>query len=214
MRERFMEELSRLNVAMIRLGALSEDAIKKANACLQQKSPEQIQETNDIAGQIRDLEREVEQLCMKILLREQPVAGDLRNVSSAMRMIYDMQRIGDQAADIAEISDYIGGNQLLNDLNVGELAEYTKQMVSQSIDSYVEKDLDKAIAAIKEDDKVDESFARIRANLTKTIGDQPQDADSCLDILMASKYFERIGDHAENIARHVYFSLTGSHYEG
>ncbi len=153
---------------------------------------------------------------MRLLLQQQPVASDLRQVSSALKMISDMERIGDQASDIAEISSYISGNGADSRLHIRDMAEATIQMVTRSIDSFVKQDLDIAREVIQYDDVVDDLFCKVKQELIALLGQEPidkQTGEVCIDLLMVAKYFERIGDHATNIAEWVEYSITGVHEE-
>ena len=159
-------------------------------------------------------ERDIEALCMKLLLKQQPVATDLRKVSAALKMITDMERIGDQALDIAEIVETgtileADGGRLL-----GKMAEATMGMVSRSIEAYVEQNLEKAQEVIQSDDVVDELFVQVRERLVDRLEGTGDDNDRILDFLMIAKYYERIGDHATNIAEWVEFSILGRHRNG
>ena len=159
-------------------------------------------------------EREIESLCLKLLLQQQPVAKDLRQISAALKMITDMERIGDQAEDIAEIITFLGGRGAENSNLLREMARSTIKMVTESVDAYVKHDTALADQVIAEDDTVDDYFARVKKDLIKRIAQDPDDGEFALDLLMIAKYFERIGDHATNIAEWVIFSVTGEHKEG
>lgn len=210
MRNRFDEQLEFLNVELIRMGALCEDAISYACRTLMGEInlAEQVYSTDK---EIDQKERDIENLCMRLLLQQQPVAKDLRQVSSALKMISDMERIGDQASDIAEIAGYIQGRQLESNLHIRDMAEATIKMVSQSVDSYVKKDLKIAQDVIRYDDVVDDLFNKVKKELIGLISEDPGNGEFCIDMLMVAKYFERIGDHATNIAEWVEFSITGVH---
>ena len=210
MRNRFDEQLDYLNVQLIRMGALCEEAISYACRTLMGEInlAEQVYSTDK---EIDQKERDIENLCMRLLLQQQPVAKDLRQVSSALKMISDMERIGDQASDIAEISAYVQGRQLESNLHIRDMAEATIKMVSQSVDSYVKKDLKIAQEVIRYDDVVDELFSKVKKELIRLIREDPDNGEFCIDMLMIAKYFERIGDHATNIAEWVEFSITGVH---
>ena len=210
MRNRFDEQLDYLNVQLIRMGALCEEAISYASRTLMGEInlAEQVYSTDK---EIDQKERDIENLCMRLLLQQQPVAKDLRQVSSALKMISDMERIGDQASDIAEISAYVQGRQLESNLHIRDMAEATIKMVSQSVDSYVKKDLKIAQEVIRYDDVVDELFSKVKKELIRLIREDPDNGEFCIDMLMIAKYFERIGDHATNIAEWVEFSITGVH---
>jgi len=210
MRNRFDEQLDYLNVQLIRMGALCEEAISYASRTLMGEInlAEQVYSTDK---EIDQKERDIENLCMRLLLQQQPVAKDLRQVSSALKMISDMERIGDQASDIAEISAYVQGRQLESNLHIRDMAEATIKMVSQSVDSYVKKDLKIAQEVIRYDDVVDELFSKVKKELIRLIREDPDNGEFCVDMLMIAKYFERIGDHATNIAEWVEFTITGVH---
>ena len=148
---------------------------------------------------------------MRMLLQQQPVARDLRTISAALRMISDMERIGDQAADIAEISQYVTENNLLVKVHIAEMSEHAIKMVKDSVDSFVRKDIETVKIVISHDDKVDGLFLQVKSELTKVISETPEKATLCLDLLMIAKYLERIADHAVNIAEWVEYSITGVH---
>ena len=150
---------------------------------------------------------------MKLLLQQQPVAKDLRMISSALKMISDMERIGDQAQDIADMSRFVKVQEIAHKMNIGKMAEATIKMVTESIDSFVKKDLDSAAAVVKYDNVVDDLFLRVKTELPKLLQQDPQNAEYYIDLIMVAKYFERIGDHAENIAQWVEYSITGTHDE-
>lgn len=150
-------------------------------------------------------------MCMRLLLQQQPVAGDLRMISSAMRMISDMERIGDQAADIAEMSVHIPHTEHDSELHIAEMARATIKMVTDSVESFVRGDLELARSVEKYDDVVDELFNRVKSEIITLIAEDRENGETCMDLLMVAKYFERIGDHAVNIAEWVAFSATGQH---
>lgn len=219
MRNRFEEQLGMLNVEMIRMGALCEDAISYASRTLmgELNMQEQVYKTE---REIDQKERDIESLCMRLLLQQQPVAKDLRVVSSALRMISDMERIGDQTSDIAEIcgflNDLLKGQDLESQVHIRGMAEAASKMVTMSVDSFVKKDLDLAQNVIRYDDVVDDLFNKVKGELIELLGRGDRSTDEsefCIDMLMIAKYFERIGDHATNIAEWVEFSITGSHAE-
>lgn len=212
MRNRFDEQLEQLNVELIRMGALCEDAISYASRTLmgERNLAEQVYAVDK---EIDQKERDIENLCMRLLLKQQPVAQDLRKISSALKMISDMERIGDQASDIAEISGYIGEHTVESSLHIRDMADATMRMVTQSIDSFVKKDLEIAQQVIRDDDIVDGLFAKVKKELIGLIGQDSANGEFCVDMLMVAKYFERIGDHATNIAEWVEFSITGTHVQ-
>ena len=215
MRNRFDEQLEQLHVELIRMGALCEDAISFAARTLmgERNLADQVYK---IDHEIDQKEREIEALCMRLLLQQQPVAKDLRQVSSALKMISDMERIGDQASDIAEISSFIRGNEISSCLHIKEMAEATIEMVTRSIDSFVIRDLKIARGVMEYDDVVDELFCKVKGELIDLLGQgnvDQQMSEAYIDLLMVAKYFERIGDHATNIAEWVEYSITGVHEE-
>lgn len=212
MRSRFDEQLELLNVELIRMGALCEDAISYASRTMlgEGNLAEQVYKTD---REIDQKERDIENLCMRLLLKQQPVASDLRLVSSALKMISDMERIGDQASDIAEISSFIQTRDVESNLHIRDMAEATIHMVTQSIDSFVKKDLEIAREVIRYDDVVDDLFNKVKEELIGLIARDSSSGEFCIDMLMIAKYFERIGDHATNIAEWVEFSITGVHKE-
>ena len=157
------------------------------------------------------MERDIEAMCLRLLLQQQPVAGDLRRISAALKMITDMERIGDQAEDIAEIIPYMEGRSGEECAAVGEMAKAAIHMVTRSVDAFVHRDTDLARKVIAYDDVVDDDFDRVKAALIGLIAKNPADGEYALDLLMIAKYFERIGDHAVNIAGWVVFAVTGVH---
>ena len=161
--------------------------------------------------QIDQKERDIENLCMKLLMQQQPVASDLRLISSAMKMISDMERIGDQAADITEIAKYVTESGLNTESHITDMAQATIKMVTDSVESFVKKDSELAKAVLKADETVDDLFDKVKSELIFAIRNEHKDAEALIDLLMIAKYFERIGDHAENIAEWVMYSISGKH---
>lgn len=211
MRNKFDEQLENLNLELIKMGALCEDAITASMKALLDGDNDMIIKTTEIEKEIDDKERYIEALCMKLLLQQQPVASDLRLISSALKMISDMERIGDQAADIAEITKFIKNNNTKSILHIKDMADAAIKMVTDSIDSYVKKDLALAKYVMQYDDVVDRLFAEVRKELIVLVYQNQRYGELCLDILMIAKYLERIGDHAVNIAEWVEYSITGNH---
>lgn len=212
MRNTFQEQLEQLNVELIRMGALCEEAISDATKAYLEGDRELGQQACRLEQEIDNKERDIESQCMKLLLRQQPVARDLRAVSAAMRMISDMERIGDQALDIAEIARDMAPNHLGSRTPMEEMAREAISMVTDSVDSFVRGDLNLAHGVIARDDRVDGLFLQVREELTGLIA-AGEDGSVCLDMLMVAKYFERIGDHACNIAQWVEYALTGQYEE-
>ncbi|MBR4980934.1 MAG: phosphate signaling complex protein PhoU [Lachnospiraceae bacterium] len=213
MRSRFDEQLMLLNKEMIEMGALCEDAIELVAKALETNNAEIYKKVRPISLEIDQKEKDIEARCMKLLLQQQPVARDLRQISAALKMITDMERIGDQAEDIAEIIGYLNGENRNGSVPLQEMAKATIKMVTESIDAYVNKDVALAEAILKEDDIIDEYFMESKRRLIKMVAENPENGEYALDLLMVAKYFERIGDHATNIAEWVIFSVTGVHEE-
>lgn len=210
MREHFEEELSKLSNALVEMGALCEDAISCAVKYLLKNDAQMKKNAAEAEKQIDQKEREIETMCMRLLIQQQPVATDFRMITSALKMISDMERIGDQALDIAEIAEYVT-DDIKSKINIKEMAETTVKMVMNSVDSYVRKDIDIANSVIGLDDTVDTLFDKAKSELINVIRTENENAEGLLDLLMVAKYFERIGDHAENIAEWVIFAVTGNH---
>jgi len=211
MRSRFDEQLALLNTEMIRMGALCEEAIATAAKALIEADLKLAKKTKPIEEEIDAKEREIETLCLKLLLQQQPVARDLRQISAALKMITDMERIGDQAADIAEIIVYLGGRHVDEFMLISDMAHAAISMVTESVDAFVKQDLQIAHSVMAHDDYVDNIFTNIKNSLIAMIKEKPEDGEYAIDLLMIAKYFERIGDHAVNVAEWVEFSVTGVH---
>lgn len=211
MRNRFDEQLTHLNNELITMGALCEEAISGCVKYLIDKDIAMRDNTLEADKQIDQKERDIERLCMKLLMQQQPVATDLRVISSALKMISDMERIGDQASDIAEIVKHIQKNDVESNTHISDMARATIKMVTDSIESFVKKDITLAEAVIRQDDEVDALFDKVKNELIQAIQQSEDNAEALIDLLMIAKYFERIGDHAENIAEWVIYSITGRH---
>ena len=210
MRTSFDEQLALLNRRLIEMGALCEDAISASMRALAEE-PEAAEKTKNIEREIDHAEREIEALCMKLLLQQQPVARDLRAISSALKMISDMERIGDQASDIAEIMRYIADDTVTDATHLTQMAKAASRMVTDSLDSFVRRDLALARQVQDDDDTVDALFDTVKQELVARIRQEPSRGSECLDLLMVAKYLERIGDHAVNVAEWVEYSITGVH---
>ena len=211
MRSRFDEQLYVLNNKMIEMGAECESIIAlSAKALLEGKVSDAIK-AKEQGHKIDQMEREIESICLKLLLQQQPVAKDLRVISAALKMITDMERIGDQAEDIAEIITFLDGRTDNECHDIRVMAEATIKMVTDSIDAYVKQDINLAKSVSEYDDVVDDAFSRVKQTLIKMISENSADGEYAVDLLMIAKYFERIGDHAVNIAEWVEFSVTGVH---
>jgi phosphate transport system regulatory protein PhoU len=215
MRTRFQEQLDLLNTRLIELGVLCEQAIARSMKALLTGDKTLVVDAKKNDKEINQLQRDIEALCMKILIQQQPVAGDLRFISSALKMITDMERIGDQAADIAEIvlkaDDDLSG---FNNHHISTMAEGVIKMVTESVDAFVKHDIQLAKVVIKYDDVIDELFTKIKRDLIQLIANDTIQGDKALDLLMIAKYLERIGDHAENTAESVLYSIRGNKRTG
>ena len=213
MRNRFDQQLYELNREIIEMGAMCEEAIAAAAKALSAGDIELAEKVKANSGAIDQMERDIESRCMKLLLHQQPVAKDLRLISAALKMITDMERIGDQAEDIAEIVTFLNGHTMEGMELIAEMARETIEMVTASVDAFVKKDVGLAQKVINKDDIVDDYFSRVKCDIITMIAENPSDGEFALDLLMISKYFERIGDHATNIAEWVIYSVTGTHKE-
>lgn len=211
MRSRFDEQLGVLNKKMIEMGVECENIIRLSARSLIDGDVKTARKAQEDGHRIDQLERDIESICLKLLLSQQPVATDLRVISAALKMITDMERIGDQAEDIAEIIVSLNKKAGQECHGIRKMAEATIKMVTDSIDAYVRRDVELARAVCDYDDIVDEDFKEIKSTLIGMIADKSVDGEYALDLLMIAKYFERIGDHAVNIAEWVEFSVTGVH---
>ena len=211
MREQFEEQLEELHKEVTEMGNLCEQAISLAASVLLGGNAEEAKKVFGKDALIDRKEREIEDLCMRLFLHQQPVARDLRSVSAALKMVSDMERIGDQASDIAELSHWIKDDSFMNKVSLGEMAKATKQMVVDSVEAFVKNDEDLVKQVIKADDRVDALFDQVKEEIVGLIKEKGIAAKESLDLLMAAKYFERIGDHAVNIAEWVEYSITGVH---
>ena len=212
MRRQFDQQLALLNRELIEMGALCEEVIALAAKALTEGNPALAAQVGPLDTEIDQKERTIESLCLKLLL--QPVARDLRQISAALKMITDMERIGDQAEDISEIVTFLRGRTAEHDDILCQMARATISMVTESVDAYIKHDTIKAEAVLAADDTVDAYFRQVKQALISRIAADPADGEYALDLLMIAKYFERIGDHATNIAEWVIFSITGRHKEG
>lgn len=212
MRNRFDQQLDLLNEHLLGMGALIERSIEKATQALIRQDEQAANEAIGADDEIDQKEQEIEGLCLKLLLQQQPVARDLRLISAALKMITDMERIGDQAADISGIVCYIAGQPYIEELvHLPQMAEAAIRMVKGSLDAYVRKDLTLARKVINMDDEIDGLFAEIKDELIEQIRTDANAGSQAIDLLMIAKYYERIGDHAQNIAEWVEYALTGKH---
>lgn len=212
MRNRFDMQLEELSVKLITMGNLCEKAIANATEALKQGDLELAKLVIREDQEIDQMEKEIETMCLKLLLQQQPVARDLRQISAALKMITDMERIGDQTSDIAEIIISAGMSAVGELKEITAMAEATSQMVHDSVLAYVSKDLSLAYRVMEADDKVDQLFDSVKKQLVSIIAKEHEHiGEKAIDIMMITKYLERIGDHATNIAEWVEFSITGVH---
>ena len=211
MREYFDIELANLNNQLIGMGTLVESAIKNAVEIIANNSSELLDKAREQEELINTSERKIQNHCIRLLLHQAPVAHDLREVSSALKMITDLERIGDQAIDIAEVSQYIKSrNNVINVTHIDEMAAQVSKMVTLAIDAFVKKDVDLAKKVSKNDDVIDELFDKVKKETVEIIQRDKALGEEAIDLMMIAKYLERIGDHAVNIAEWVAFSITGS----
>ena len=212
MRSHFDEQLTQLNNNLIEMGALVERAIARATKALIAQDADTAKAIIDGDLIIDEKEKEIEALCLKLILNQQPVARDLRQISTALKMITDMERIGDQAEDISELCVFLATQEYIKKLeHIPQMAEATIKMVTDSIDAFVKKDLDLAQAVIDYDDVVDDLYVTVKKDLIDLVHTDVKNGEQAFDLLQVAKYYERIGDHAVNIAEWVIFSITGKH---
>ena len=213
MRSRSDEQLTLLSRELIEMGALCEEVISMASRALMDGDATLARRVAPLDSEIDHKERSIESMCLKLLLQQQPVARDLRQISAALKMITDMERIGDQAEDISEIVQFLNGRTVENADLLQEMSRAVIIMVTESVDAYVKHDIMLAEKVVKDDDVVDSCFTTVKSKLIDAIAANPSDGEYALDLMMIAKYFERIGDHAVNIAEWVIFSVTGVHKE-
>ena len=214
MRNRFDEQLIRLNHGLADMGGLMELAIETAVDGLVNQDVEKAKKAMEYEVEIDHEEREIENLCLKLLLQQQPVASDLRLISAALKMITDMERIGDHATDISELTIQLADQPYIMDMgHIQQMAKECILMIIRSLEAFVKKDMELAKAVIAQDDVVDELFIQVKAEILKLLREHLEHGEQAEDLLMVAKYFERIGDHAVNIAEWVIFSITGRHVD-
>ena len=212
MSERFVRQLEELHVGLITMGSLCEKAISLSAKAIQgEGGMTLIGKIFETEKEIDAQEREIENLCMKLLLHEHPVAGDLRSISAALKMISDLERIGDQAADIAELTRFVRLPDGPGRQRIEEMSKAVIRMVTDSVDSFVKRDLELAREVCREDDQVDDLFNQVKKELIGLIAADADSGELWLDLIMVAKYLERIGDHATNVAEWVEYSITGNH---
>ena len=211
---RFEKQLSNLNEQMVQMGSMVEQSIEMAVSALLKQDVEKAEQVIEYAADVSNQERQIESMCMKLLLCQQPVASDLRMISSALKMITDMERIAVQSAEISELTIRMADAPYIKKLeHIQKMAKETILMVVKSIEAFVNRDLTLAQEVIEQDDVVDDLFIKIKQELIYLINENPDNGEQATDLLMIGKYFERIGDHAVNIAQWVTFSITGTHGE-
>lgn len=211
MRESLDTQLEKLNIELIKMGALCEDAISAAVSGMLENDVKILEKVFSIDSDIDKIEKDIEHLCTKLILQQQPVARDLRQITAALKMISDMERIGDQASDIAEMVPYVIGNDNNGETHIEKMAKTVIRMTNESIDSFVKKDLALAEKVINDDDEVDELFLQIKKELIQLVQKDNRNGEYYMDLLMIAKYLERIGDHTTNIAEWVEYTITGKH---
>lgn len=211
MRKTFDSELQELNFEMINMAAAAEDAIDVVTQSLSSSDDEAAKTAIEMTKSMDQMERDIENRCLRLLLQQQPVARDLRQISAALKMISDLERIGDQAADIAELTRYVCLPEDERALHIAEMARAVIRMVTDSIDSFVRRDLELARNVCAADDQVDALFEQVKSELITLIAADAAFGQQGLDLMMVAKYLERIGDHATNVAEWVEYSITGMH---
>lgn len=211
---RFEKQLAALNEQMVQMGSMVEQSIEMAASALVKQDTEKAEQVIEYATDVSNQERQIESACMKLLLCQQPVAKDLRTISSALKMITDMERIAVQSAEISELTIRMADTPYIKKLeHIQDMAKETILMVVKSIEAFVNRDLEQAQEVISMDDRVDDLFIAIKNELIQLINEDTSNGEQATDLLMIGKYFERIGDHAVNIAQWVTFSITGTHGE-
>ena len=214
-RTKFAEQLERLNDELIKMGKVVEFAIYDTTKALVGKDIELANKIIANDDEIDAMEKEIERLCLEIILRQQPVAGDLRWVSSVLKIITDLERIGDHATDISEMTTFLAKQEYMNDLSlISQMADETMKMLNKSINAFIKKDIQLANEVIAADDIVDELFLKKKNELIDLIKKDVNNATQAMDFMMIAKYYERVGDHATNIAEWIVFSVTGERKDG
>ena len=215
MRSKFDKQLLELNTEMIKMGTMIEDSIAKAVDALYNKDEVKAKAIMESDIEVDHAQKNIESICFNLLVQHQPVAKDLRTITAALKMVTDMERIGDHAADISEMTIYMGkGERPISFEHINKMASETMLMLNWSIEAYIEKDIEKAKEVIAHDDIVDNLFNVVKSDIIQMIHEKPDDGEEATDLLMVAKYFERIGDHATNIAEWVIFSIKGMNVEG
>ena len=212
MRKQFDEQLANLNDSLVEMSKIVEAAIANANKALVEQNVELAKQIIASDDAIDDMEKEIESVCLRLIIQQQPVASDLRLVSAILKILTDVERIGDHASDISEIVIFLAGKKYIKKLeDIPKMAEETIKMVQKSVEAFVKKDVKLAREVIDNDDVVDDLFCAVKDELIELIKQNKENGDQAIDLIMIAKYFERIGDHAVNIAEWVIFSITGFH---
>ena len=216
MRDNYLKKLEQMQKELLEMGMLCEEAIQKTYRLLvsEQEREELVKAIDVLEREIDAKERRIEADCIQLFLQQQPVASDLRLISSALKMITDLERVGDHATDIAEILETGSIKVPAKDIDLAKMAEIAMDMINRSVESYVQKDLEMAREVIDRDDVLDELFINVRKEISRCSAEKIYTNDQTLDLLMIAKYYERLGDHATNVAEWVEFSLTGKHRSG
>lgn len=216
MRDNYLKKLEQMQKELLEMGMLCEEAIQKTYRLLvsEQEREELVKAIDVLEREIDAKERRIEADCIQLFLQQQPVASDLRLISSALKMITDLERLGDHATDIAEILETGSIKVPVKDIDLAKMAEIAMDMINRSVESYVQKDLEMAREVIDRDDVLDELFINVRKEISRCSAEKIYTNDQTLDLLMIAKYYERLGDHATNVAEWVEFSLTGKHRNG
>lgn len=216
MRDNYLKKLEQMQKELLEMGMLCEEAIQKTYRLLvsEQEREELVKAIDVLEREIDAKERRIEADCIQLFLQQQPVASDLRLISSTLKMITDLERIGDHATDIAEILETGSIKVPAKDIDLAKMAEIAMDMINRSVESYVQKDLEMAREVIDRDDVLDELFINVRKEISRCSAEKIYTNDQTLDLLMIAKYYERLGDHATNVAEWVEFSLTGKHRSG
>lgn len=209
MRNELEKQLETLNIELIRMGAMCEKVIAGTTKALFNGDVKYTDKSHEVEEEIDKSEHQIEHICMNILLKQQPVASDFRFTSAALKMISDFERIGDQCADIADMIRFTKSHDMKNYQDLENMSKAAKEMLTNAIESYVKKDKDLAISVMESDDAVDQLFINVKNRLIKEIAKNPNEGEFFIDIIMIAKYYERIGDHATNVAEWVYYSITG-----
>ena len=216
MRDNYLKKLEQMQKELLEMGMLCEEAIQKTYRLLvsEQEREELVKAIDVLEREIDAKERRIEADCIQLFLQQQPVASDLRLISSTLKMITDLERIGDHATDIAEILETGSIKVPAKDIDLAKMAEIAMDMINRSVESYVQKDLEMAREVIDRDDVLDELFINVRKEISRCSAEKIYTNDQTMDLLMIAKYYERLGDHATNVAEWVEFSLTGKHRSG